>query len=186
MRTQIEKAFIRVFLYSTKDFPDFAEEIDSLSTFPCTEFIMRISRNTQTNFRPQSNRVIVIRNEATSVFSRELMKQEEKILDIDKLELEELKDVLQDVGDIFEEHPTIMNYRAFREAIGKFARKAMSVAYRLEKKQGKRLSWTHEIVTIIDRAADELLHLVMQGQQNRLDIACKLASIKGMIVQIIV
>ncbi|HEX9022726.1 MAG TPA: DUF327 family protein [Geobacteraceae bacterium] len=145
---------------------------------------MQISVSTRANLRPQSNRVIVIRNEATSIFSRELARQEEKLLDIDRLELEELKDELQDVGEIFENHPTLINYRAFREAMGRFVRKAMAVAYRLEKRPGSRPSWTHEIIVIIDRAADELLRLVMQGEENRLSIAARIASIKGMIVQI--
>ncbi len=145
---------------------------------------MQISGSTRANPRPQSNRVIVIRNEAASIFSRELLRQEEKVLDIDRLELDELKEELRDVGDIFENQPTLINYRAFREAMGKFVRKAMAVAYRLEKMPGRRPSWTHEIIVIIDRAADELLRLVMQGEQNRLNIAAKIASIKGMIVQI--
>ncbi len=145
---------------------------------------MQISGSARAGFGPPSNRVIVIRNEAASIFSRELIRQEEKALDIDRLELEELKEELQDVGDIFEKHPDLINYRAFREAMGRFVRKATAVAYRLEKKPGARLSWTHEIIVIIDRAADELLHFVMQGQRNRLDLAAKMASIKGMIVRI--
>jgi uncharacterized protein YaaR (DUF327 family) len=145
---------------------------------------MQIIGSSPAKFRPQSNRVIVIRSEASSIFSRELNKQEEKVLDIDKLELEELREELEDVGEYFENQPTITNYRAFRESIGKFAKKATSVAYRLEKKMDNRPSWTHEIVMIIDKAADELYHLVMQGQQNRISIARKIAGIKGMIVQI--
>jgi len=145
---------------------------------------MQIIGSSPVKFRPQSNRIIVIRSEASSIFSRELNKQEEKVLDIDKLELEDLREELEDVGEHFESQPTITNYRAFRESISKFAKKATSVAYRLEKKTGNRPSWTHELVMIIDKAADELYHLVMQGQQNRIRIASKIAGIKGMIVQI--
>jgi uncharacterized protein YaaR (DUF327 family) len=145
---------------------------------------MQITSTGLTKFRPQNNRVIVIRNEAASIFSRELNKQEEKILDVDKLELEDLKEELQDVGDDFERAPTIANFRVFRELIRKFAKKATSIAYKIEKKAISRSSRTLEIVAIIDRAADELYHIVMEGQQNRIRIAGRIANINGMIIQI--
>ncbi|HTP66064.1 MAG TPA: DUF327 family protein [Geobacteraceae bacterium] len=145
---------------------------------------MRISESGRTRFEPGNNRIIVIRNSGPTVFSRELTRQEEKILDVDRLELDDLREELQDVGDLFENRPTIMNYRAFREAMGRFAKKAISVAYRLEKKPSNRPTWAHEIIMVIDRAADELLNLVMQDQHDRIRIASKMASIKGMIVRI--
>lgn len=145
---------------------------------------MQITSTSLTKFRPQNNRVIVIRSEAACIFSKELNKQEEKILDIDKLELEDLKEELQDVGDDFEREPTLANFRIFRELIGKFAKKATSLAYRIEKKAIYRSSRALEIVAIIDRAADELYHLVMEGQQNRIRIAGRIANINGMIIQI--
>jgi uncharacterized protein YaaR (DUF327 family) len=145
---------------------------------------MQITTTSLTTFRPQNNRVIVIRSEAASIFSRELKRQEEKILDVDKLELEDLKDALQDVGDGFEREPTLANFRIFRELIGKFAKKATSMAYRIEKKTSYRSGRTLEIVAIIDRAADELYHLVMEGQQNRVRIAGRIANISGMIIQV--
>ncbi len=148
---------------------------------------MEIGSFTSTGVRGRNsnNRVIVIRNGAPpSLFSRELTRQEERFLENDKEELEELKDELLDVGDVFESAPTLANFRIFREMVGRFARKATAIAYRLDKKPGGRLAWPMEIVTIIDRAADELYHLVMQGQQGRVRIAGRMANIKGMIVQI--
>jgi uncharacterized protein len=145
---------------------------------------MQITTTGLTKIRPQSNRVIVIRNEAASIFSRVLNREEEKFLDFDKLELEDLKEELQDVGDDFEKEPTLANFRVFRDLIGKFAKKATSIAYRIEKKPACRPGRTLEIVAIIDRAADELYHLVMEGQQNRIRIAGRIANINGMIIQI--
>lgn len=145
---------------------------------------MQIIGNSPARFRPQSNRVIVIRSEASSIFSRELNKQEDKVLDIDKLELEDLREELQDVGDCFEKEPTLANFRIFRELLGKFAKKATSLAYRIEKKTIGRSNRTLEIVAIIDRKADEIYHLVMQGQRDRLWIAGRMASINGMLIQI--
>jgi uncharacterized protein len=144
---------------------------------------MQISGVRSTKIRPQNNRVIVIRNEAPSLFARELTRKEEKIFDVDRLELEDLKEDLQDMGECFEKEPTLVNFRIFREMIGRFARKATSLAYRIEKVNDRRGSIL-EIVSIIDRNADALYHLVMQGQQNRFCIASRIASINGMIIKV--
>jgi uncharacterized protein YaaR (DUF327 family) len=145
---------------------------------------MQITGTGITKYRPQNNRVIIIRSETPSIFSSELNKQEERILDFDKLELEDLKEELQDVGDCFEKEPTLSNFRLFRELIGKFAKKATSLAYRIERKTISRSSRTLEIVAIIDRKADELYRLVMEGQLDRIRIASRIANINGMIIQI--
>jgi uncharacterized protein YaaR (DUF327 family) len=145
---------------------------------------MQITGARSTGIRPQNNRVIVIRNSSSSPFSRELAKKEEAILDLDKLELEEIKDELQDMGTSFEEEPSLANFRIFRELIGRFARKALSLAYRLERLKGDRPGSIHEIVSIIDRNADELYRLVMDEQRDRLCLAARIAKINGMIVRI--
>lgn len=145
---------------------------------------MQIIGSSPAKFRPQNNRVIVIRSDSSSIFSRELDRQEEKVLDIDKLELEDLREELEDVGDCFEKEPTLANFRIFRELLRQFAKKATSLAYRIEKKQIGRSRRTLEIVAIIDQKADELYHLVMQGQQDRLWLAGRIANISGMIIQI--
>jgi uncharacterized protein len=146
-------------------------------------YYMQITCTRSTKIRPQSNRVIVIRNEAPSLFAKELTRKEEKIFDVDCLELEDLKEELHEIGESFEKEPTIANFRIFREMIGRFARKATSLAYRIEKVNDRRGSIL-EIVSIIDRNADALYHLVMQGQQNRFSIASRIASINGMIVKV--
>jgi len=144
---------------------------------------MQITGARSTKIRPQNNRVIVIGNGAPSLFSRELTRKEEKILDVDRLELEDLKEELQGMGECFENEPTLGNFRIFREMIGRFARKATSLAYRVEKVNDRRGSIL-EMVSIIDRNADALYHLVMQGQQNRFSIASRIASINGMIIKV--
>ena len=94
---------------------------------------MQIIGTPPARIRPQNNRVIVVKSEASSLFSRELTKTEGKYLDLDKSELEDLKEELRDAGDDFEREPTLSNFRRFREMIGKFAKKATSLAYRIEK-----------------------------------------------------
>jgi uncharacterized protein len=145
---------------------------------------MQITGTRSTKFRPQSNRVIVIRNDAPSLFARELARKEETILDVDRFELEDLKEELQEIGESFEKEPTIANFRVFREMIGRFARKATSLAYRIEKVKNIHSGSILEIVSIIDRSADELYHLVMQGQQSRFFIASRIANINGMIIKV--
>jgi uncharacterized protein YaaR (DUF327 family) len=145
---------------------------------------MQIIGSSPAKFRPQYNRVIVIRSDAPSIFSAELDKLEEKVLDIDRLELDDLGEELQEMGDCFEKEPTLANFRIFRELLRKFAKKASSLAYRIEKKPIGRSGRTLEIVAIIDQKADELYHLVMQEQQDRLRIAARIANINGMIIQI--
>ncbi len=147
---------------------------------------MQISGSTRAKSGPRDARVIVISNHVSPVFSRELTRQEKKLLDFDRLELEDIKEELQHAGETFEKDPTIKNYRVFREMIGRFAKKAIAIAYRVESIPGNRPAWVHEVITIIDKAADELLRLVMEGQRDRLRIASKIASRKGMIVQICV
>lgn len=145
---------------------------------------MQITGTGSTRFRSQNNRVIVIRNDAPSLFSMELAGKEEKILDIDRLELDDLKEELQDIGDCLEKEPNLANFRVFRELIGRFARKATALAYRVEKLKSNSPNRILEIVSVIDKSADELYHLVMRGQQDRFCIASRIANINGMIVRI--
>jgi uncharacterized protein YaaR (DUF327 family) len=146
--------------------------------------LMRIAGAGGARISPRNNRVIVIRNDAPSLFSRELARKEEKILDLDRMELEDLRDELQGMGENFEKEPNIANFRVFRELIGRFARKATSLAYRVEKMKSNGPDRILEIVAIIDRSADELYHLVMEGQRDRFFIASRIANINGMIVSL--
>jgi uncharacterized protein YaaR (DUF327 family) len=145
---------------------------------------MQITGARSTGIRPQNSRVIIVRNASPSPFSRELAKKEETIRDLDRWELEEIKEELQDMGASFEKEPSLANFRVFRELIGRFAKKAVSLAYRIERLKGDRPGCIHEIIAIIDRNADELYRLVMDEQRDRLCLARRIANINGMIVRI--
>lgn len=134
--------------------------------------------------RQQNNRAIAIRSSSSPLFSRELSRQEGRIINFDKLELDELRDKLQDAGDSLEREPTMANYRVYRERLGAFAKKATSLAYRIENISTSCASRPHEVVMVINKEADELYHLVMQRQQNPVRIASKIANIKGMIIKL--
>ena len=145
---------------------------------------MQITSARSSGIKPQNNKVIILRNSSQSLFSRELVKREETILDLDRLELEEIKEELEDMGACFENEPTMANFRVFRELIRRFAKKAHTLAYRLEKLKGKRPYCIYEIISIIDRNADELYRLVMDEQRDRFRIASRIANINGIIVKI--
>jgi uncharacterized protein len=167
-------------------FPDPPKnKLNRLSIFICEKGMSMQIRGTGANgICPRNNGVIVIRNDAPSLFSRELARKEETILALDRMELAELGEELQDVGDDLEKEPSLANFRKFRELIGLFARKATSLAYRIERIKCNSPNRILEIVSIIDRSADELYRLLMQGQKDRFFIAGRIANINGMIVKI--
>ncbi|WP_243370531.1 YaaR family protein [Geotalea sp. SG265] len=96
-------------------------------------------------------------------------------------QLQELKEEIDLAGDSLEQEPTIVNFKRFRSLISAFAKKVTSEAYRLEiaGSPGQRC---HEVVTVIDREADALYHLIMQEQKNHIKITAQIMKIKGLVV----
>lgn len=145
---------------------------------------MKISTDEPSAIRSRDNLGIVTRKSASSIFSSELNRQEGKLLDNERQELEELREKLFVAGEKLEKDPTIAHLSAFRELIRKFARKATSMAYRIETVKNDFGGRPLDIVSVIDNEVDELYHLVMQGQRCRIRIAAKISSIKGLIVKL--
>ncbi len=145
---------------------------------------MKISSDKPSAIRCKDNRGVAPRKGVSSIFSGELILQEEKLQDNDRQELENLRESLFGAGEKLEKEPTMANLAAFRELIGKFARKATSMAYRMETVTSEYGGRPLDIVAVIDKEVDELYHLVMQGQQSRVQIAAKISSIKGLIVKL--
>lgn len=144
---------------------------------------MKISDSKPSSMRSRENRGVVTRRGGASIFFGELNRQEEKLLDIEKKSLNDLRDKLFQAGDRLEQEPSPANLAEFRELIGSFAKKATSMAYRFETTSsfiGSDLG----LVSVIDKEVDELLRLVMQGQKARLEIAAKISTIKGLIVKL--
>jgi uncharacterized protein YaaR (DUF327 family) len=146
---------------------------------------MKIRTDKPSDIRCREGRGIIARNKSTSVFSSELGRREEILLDNDRQMLADLKQSLYDAGEKLEKDPTAANFSAFCELIGKFAKKATSMAYRIDTLTGNMGSRPLDVLTIIDKEVDELYHLVMQGQRCRIQIAAKILSIKGLIVKLI-
>lgn len=145
---------------------------------------MEIVRTGSGRFTPPKSRVVLIPRGDSAPFARELARREEKLADDDRLELEAVRGKLEEAGIALERDPSVANFRLFRDLLGRFARQATAAAYRIEKVWGKSGRWAEEAVAVVNREADLLYHLVMQGQRERVAIASRIAVIKGMIVQL--
>jgi uncharacterized protein len=97
-------------------------------------------------------------------------------------ELQRLKDAIDKAGDVLEQEPTIANFKVFRELLGTMAKKVTSEAYRMELVGGGFSGRTHEVITVIDKEADLLYHLVMREQKDHIRIVAQIVKIKGLVV----
>ena len=97
-------------------------------------------------------------------------------------ELQRLKEEIDKAGDLLEQEPTIVNFKAFRELIGNMARKVSAEAYRVELLGGGLTGRTHEVVSVIDKEADLLYHLVMREHKDHIRITAQIVKIKGLVV----
>lgn len=96
-------------------------------------------------------------------------------------QLMELKEEIDRAGDSLEKEPTILNFKKFRDLLSAFAKKVTAEAYRLEI-EGSAGQRSHEIISVIDKEADALYHLIMQEQQNHIKITAQIMKIKGLVV----
>jgi hypothetical protein len=144
---------------------------------------MKITGSKPSSTRSREKSGGVARRGGASIFFSELNRQEEKQRDTEKRSLEVLRDKLFAAGDRLEQEPSPANLAEFRELIGTFAKKATALAYRFET-MGSYIGSDLGLVSVIDKEVDELLRLVMQGQQARLAIAAKISTIKGLIIKL--
>jgi hypothetical protein len=97
-------------------------------------------------------------------------------------ELQRLKEEIDKAGTTLEQEPTIVNFKAFRDLLGAVARKVSAEAYRMELVGGGFTGRTHEVVTVIDKEADLLYHLIMREQKDHIRIVAQIVKIKGLVV----
>ena len=100
-------------------------------------------------------------------------------------ELQRLKEDIDKAGEVLEQEPTIVNFKAFRELIGAMARKVSAEAYRVELLSGGVTGRAHEVITVIDKEADLLYHLVMREQKDHIRIVSQILKIKGLVVDLL-
>jgi len=97
-------------------------------------------------------------------------------------ELQRLKEEIDRAGEALEQEPTIVNFKAFRDLIGTMAKKVSAEAYRVELVGGGLSGRSHEVMTVIDKEADLLYHLVMREQKDHIRIVAQIVKIKGLVV----
>lgn len=97
-------------------------------------------------------------------------------------ELQRLKEEIDKVGSVLEQEPTIAHFKEFRDLIGALAKKVSAEAYRVELIGGGLSGRTHEVMTVIDKEADLLYHLVMREQKDHIRIVAQIVKIKGLVV----
>ena len=102
-----------------------------------------------------------------------------------RLELEGLKDRIDQAGVDLERRPTIEHLEAFRNLIITFTRKITANAYRLENLGSWNSVNCQHILCTIDQEADTLLGLVMAQNRDRLRITAKIMEIRGLIVDVL-
>lgn len=120
--------------------------------------------------------------EANSPFVRALTLRRTE-LDTYEQQLQDLKEEIDRAGTDLEREPTVANFRTFRDLIATLAKTVTSNAYRLERVGGTSLNpRCFEIITVIDREADNLLRLIMTENKDRLKITNKIMELKGLIV----
>jgi len=120
-----------------------------------------------------------------SLFAGALRRTEREIADY-RLELEELQHEIDSVGEELDKDPTMARFRRFRDLIAALVKKVTGGAYKVEVVGGAAHDTrTHELVTIIDREADALLHLIMARQKDRLAITDRIVKLKGLVVDLL-
>jgi uncharacterized protein len=116
-----------------------------------------------------------------SLFSTSLRRRELEIADYQQ-ELQELKREIDQAGEELDQDPTMARFKTFRTLITQLSRKVLTSAYKLELQNGPNSPSCHEVIQVVDRAADELYRLIMSEQKDRLKITHKIMELKGLVV----
>ena len=96
--------------------------------------------------------------------------------------LQELKEEIDRAGDTLDREPTIANFKVFRELLGSMAKKISADAYRMELVSGTSNTHVLEVMTVIDREADTLYHLIIKEHKDHIRITSQIMKIKGLVV----
>ena len=120
-----------------------------------------------------------------SFFADELSHHEEGVAsyqdDIDSLRTE-----IEKAGNLLTSEPTLTNFKYFRDLLGKLAKKVNAEAYRLDKFGGTPQNPRYyEIITVINREADNLYSLIVKENRDSMAITAKVIGIKGLVVDLV-
>lgn len=119
-----------------------------------------------------------------SFFADELSHQEEVVSY--QNDIETLRTEIEKAGNLLTTEPTLANFKHFRDLLSKIAKKVNTEAYRLDKFGGTTQNPRYyEIITVIDREADNLYNLIVKENRDPIAITAKVIGIKGLVVDLV-
>ncbi len=120
-----------------------------------------------------------------SIFSEELNFKKSEIESYQD-DIESLRAKIEHAGNLLTTDPTLANFKQFRDLLSTLAKKINVEAYRLEKFGGTPQNPRYfEIITVINREADNLYNLIVKENKDSMAITAKVIGIKGLVVDLI-
>jgi len=120
-----------------------------------------------------------------SLFIDELSHQEEGVNSYQD-DTDALRTEIENAGNLLTTEPTLANFKHFRDLLSKLAKKVNAEAYRLDKFGGTPQNPRYyEIITVINREADNLYNLIVKENKDPMAITAKVIGIKGLVVDLI-
>ena len=121
----------------------------------------------------------------SSFFAEELSHREEEVSSYQD-DIETLRSDIEKAGNLLTTEPTLANFKSFRDLLSKLAKKVNVEAYRLDKFGGTPQNPRYyEIITVIDREADQLYNLIVRENKDSMAITAKVIGIKGLVVDLV-
>lgn len=120
-----------------------------------------------------------------SFFADELSHHEEEI-DSYQDDMATLKNGIDKAGNLLTAEPTLANLKNFRDLLSTLAKRVNAEAYRLDKFGGTPQNPRyHEIITVINREADQLYNLIVKENKDTMAITARIIGIKGLVVDLV-
>lgn len=120
-----------------------------------------------------------------SFFADELSHQEEGVASYQE-DVDSLRTEIEKAGELLTTEPTLRNFKHFRDLLSRLAKKVSAEAYRLDKFGGTPQNPRYfEIITVIDREADNLYNLIVKENRDSMAVTAKVIGIKGLVVDLV-
>lgn len=120
-----------------------------------------------------------------SFFAEELSHHEEGVASYQD-DIETLRSEIEKAGNLLTTEPTLANFKQFRDLLSKLAKKVNTEAYQLDKIGGTPQNPRYyEIITVINREADNLYNLIVKENRDLMAITAKVIGIKGLVVDLV-
>lgn len=126
-----------------------------------------------------------VKSSISSLFAEELTLHKSGIASHND-DIESLRAEIEKAGSLLTTEPTLPNFTRFRDLLSKIAKKVSAEAYRLEKFGGTPQNPRYfEIITVINREADNLYNLIVKENRDSMAITAKVIGIKGLVVDLL-